>query len=535
MSIPEAFLLLTIPNATVTLAGYSQTGVLFLECVTVQLPDTSSSTDRDVFLVVRSGSIEAPVDPTQIIRKTEGQGHRTFSFHLTDSDSDPPVLVISVFCGPESGPNSLEDLGTFETILAQYAAEFRSAPSGADVKAPIKPPSKGFVGYDASHGDLRGHLLVVNQDDGEIVAQFDRDTYKLQEDPQIHERGHENDAIIIEVPDDRPGYEQDATALQMFVRAIPPEEQDWVTKSATIVSHAISATTNLLLTTISTASNYYISHSAPSPHHSAATYRNGIAPGPPPRALVFLTSEKTRKGLASVHDVSSQAVQVSSKTVSAIDGMIRRAMGSRPKHQRLLDQAAPVASASRLSPVPMSMPIPTVSGSGVGAGVMPPKLPPRAPSPSYNHLSPPPYTTYPSLPNDGKPPLPLRRSPSPANAPPLPPRTLQGFPDRGAPLVLPQPRVPLSRKERILLSADLILSTLDHETRRVLDAGTATVGSVMSHKYGAEAAESSVLMAGTARNVGLVYVDMRGIGRRALLKRAGRQFVKGRLSNNKYK
>lgn len=38
-----------------------------------------------------------------------------------------------------------------------------------------------------------------------------------------------------------------------------------------------------------------------------------------------------------------------------------------------------------------------------------------------------------------------------------------------------------------------------------------------------------MLLAGTARNIGLVYIDMTGIGRRALLKRAGVHFAKGRL------
>lgn len=52
-------------------------------------------------------------------------------------------------------------------------------------------------------------------------------------------------------------------------------------------------------------------------------------------------------------------------------------------------------------------------------------------------------------------------------------------------------------------------------------------------RYGPEAAETSQMLAGTARNAGLVYVDLRGIGRRAILKRAGKQFVKGRFSSNK--
>jgi len=55
----------------------------------------------------------------------------------------------------------------------------------------------------------------------------------------------------------------------------------------------------------------------------------------------------------------------------------------------------------------------------------------------------------------------------------------------------------------------------------------------ISRRYGPEAAHASMLLAGTARNVGLVYIDMHGVGRRALLRRAGRTFVKARFSSNK--
>jgi spartin len=37
----------------------------------------------------------------------------------------------------------------------------------------------------------------------------------------------------------------------------------------------------------------------------------------------------------------------------------------------------------------------------------------------------------------------------------------------------------------------------------------------------------------TARNVVLVYVDMRGFARRALLKKSGVEFVKARIAKNK--
>ena len=45
-------------------------------------------------------------------------------------------------------------------------------------------------------------------------------------------------------------------------------------------------------------------------------------------------------------------------------------------------------------------------------------------------------------------------------------------------------------------------------------------------RYGKDAATTSNLMGGTAKNLALVYIDMRGIGRKALIKRAGKQYIK---------
>ncbi|KAG6861653.1 hypothetical protein C0995_013655 [Termitomyces sp. Mi166 len=520
MSIPEAFLLLTLPNTTLSFSGVNQTGVLNLHCVTVQVPNTFNPANRDVYLVLRLGSIEIPLDPERMIQRTDDKGHQVYTiFDLAESGASEIVISVALPSPPEANPVFLEDLATFETIIAQYAVEFRSTSAGGaitDAKVPAIPHVNELIGsgFPGAYGDLRGHLVVVNEENGEVVAQFDKSTFNLKEDPQLHEHGHENDVVIIEVPDNRPGDEQDATALQMFARAVPPDQQDWITKSATVVSHAISTTTNLLLTAITTASDYYISHSKSSPHHSASPSPAGTST-PPPRALVFLTSERTRKGLASVHAVSSQAVKVSSKTVATIDNMIRRAMGSKPKHERQFSKSL---TSNTLSPTP--------SYSGISS----PPFPLRVPSPSYARLSSPPgFPGQSSQSTDGKPPLPPRRSPSPV--PPLPHRASPGAADKPT-IVATQPRAPLSKKERILLSADLILSTIDHDTRRLLDTGTASISSIMGHKYGPEAAETSQLLAGTARNVGLVYVDVRGIGRRAILKRAGKQFIKARISSS---
>lgn len=51
------------------------------------------------------------------------------------------------------------------------------------------------------------------------------------------------------------------------------------------------------------------------------------------------------------------------------------------------------------------------------------------------------------------------------------------------------------------------------------------------HRYGAEAARSAGLITGVTANIVAVYIDMRGIGRRAIVRRAGKEFVKARMSN----
>ena len=51
---------------------------------------------------------------------------------------------------------------------------------------------------------------------------------------ELRRRGHENDPVIIEVPETVEGEE---SAMQFFVRAVPPEERDWLTTSATVVRY----------------------------------------------------------------------------------------------------------------------------------------------------------------------------------------------------------------------------------------------------------------------------------------------------------
>ncbi|KAF8894779.1 hypothetical protein BD779DRAFT_1502872 [Infundibulicybe gibba] len=505
ISQPEAYLLLSLSNATLTTTtAIRQSGTLDLECVSMPISQSGES-DRDVYLVLRLNSFETPIDPARVIHVSHANNSLSRTYTFRGTSHDPTEIIVSISQSPLAGGRSegfVEDLETFEGILSQYA-DLRMN----DGKNDSATPKNNIIGsaVPGGYGDLRGHLVLVNEETGEIMGEMD-DRFRVREDPWLNEKGHENDPVLLELPEES-AEEHDANAMEMFVRAIPPDQQDWMTTSASVVSHAISQTTNLLLTTVTAASNYYISHSAPSPHNPVARattptppVAGGSAPPLPPRALVFLSSESTRKNLSTVHAVSGQAVKVSSKTVALIDNMIRRAVGGRAKKAR----------GDRLA----------AASSNYPSGSLTPPLPPRAPSPS-----PPTYSSAMLAPGN-QPKLPPRRSPSPG--PPLPPRAIPGPPSDYQP-----PQNKISRGERFLLSADLILSTIDHSTRRILDTGTERIGAVVGHKYGSEAAESSLLMAGTARNVGLVYVDMHGIGRRALLKRAGKQFVKARVQSSR--
>jgi spartin len=223
---PEAFDLLTIPNATLTAPDVKESGTLHLVCVTVQHPDAADA-DRDVYLMMRVNNVETPIDPAGTIQRTDEPGSRTYTFHSTDIYPADRVVKVPT---ADSNQYLAEDLETFDNLLGQYS-ELRPGETSVPVPAPVidkgKDPETGE--YDQ---DLRGQLVAINEDTGEVIGQFDDTQFKLQEDPKMHEKGKENEPVYIEVSEDD---EAGMTALELFARTIPPEEQDWITSGATVV------------------------------------------------------------------------------------------------------------------------------------------------------------------------------------------------------------------------------------------------------------------------------------------------------------
>jgi len=117
--------------------------------------------------------------------------------------------------------------------------------------------------------------------------------------------------------------------------------------------------------------------------------------------------------------------------------------------------------------------------------------------------------------------------------PPPPSRPGEKTPVSGSSTPIPTPSQTPAPKEkprfinRLLISTDLLLTTLEKSGKDLLDSGTQNLARSLTHKYGQDTGDATLMIGNTAQNVGAVYIDARGIGRRALLRRAGKGVVKG--------
>ncbi|KAI0781426.1 hypothetical protein BD413DRAFT_505234 [Trametes elegans] len=557
---PEAFILLHIPDVILTAAGVSESGTLALECValapnnddkTAPLAASISAEDRSLYLVLNLNSLELPLDPTHPISvQVANDGTRTYTFQSaaeSPAEQGSHSIYLTVPIPQRPDPHRAETIEAFDHILAQYA-QVEGIPHDAPPEASVgAPPSTD----GAAQEDLRGKLVLMDEESGEVVGELP-DRVRIKEDPALAraEKGVDGEPapVLLELPPDvYDAYTGQGTSVvpyhapesdleearEIFVSAIPPEDQDWITKSATFISQAITSSTSMLLGGLTNATNYYISHSTPSPHASASQApRDGrTPPPPPPRPLLLLSHPRTHATLSRTYAISGQAVKLSGKTIGVVESMIRRVVGGQDK--------AKAPTLRRPQPAPATASAPAAPG---------PSAPPSSASSTLG--PPPPYPgPSPTATSDGKPPLPPRRGPPP----PLPPRSRSKSPlsteDKPSPVAQassPTPGTPtqaaaaprgkpkpLKAHHKLLLSANLVLATVDDSAKRVFDVGSKQLTAAMGHKYGADAGKSTHLATHTARNVTLVYIDMQGLARRALLRKAGKEWIKARVGRSR--
>lgn len=82
---------------------------------------------------------------------------------------------------------------------------------------------------------------------------------------------------------------------------------------------------------------------------------------------------------------------------------------------------------------------------------------------------------------------------------------------------------------RLLMSTDLILTTLESSAQTLITNTTENLATSLGHKYGGEMAGAVRTVGSAVRNVGVVYIDYRGVGRRVLIKRVGKRIIKGKI------
>jgi len=84
-----------------------------------------------------------------------------------------------------------------------------------------------------------------------------------------------------------------------------------------------------------------------------------------------------------------------------------------------------------------------------------------------------------------------------------------------------------------LIAFNTVWDSLDAGGRHVL-ASTSTAGTqAIGHRYGPEAGSAFQQAAGGVTNVALVYIDVRGIGKRALLKSAGKSAIRAKMPDGR--
>ena len=212
-----------------------------------------------------------PVIPISLIICQDGR--RVYSF-VTRVNTEKEVsvsLTLPALSGSKDSDSVAGDIETFDHILTQYA-DFRWAYESSS--SPVIPPSptsspsyantstappyfydneEDIVGTKVQEGkhvdnpELRGHLVLMDEASGEVLGQVPTQTTAIKEDPSVSGSsaiGQQNAGpVVLELPPDvydaytgaRPLTEVTPDLLEareIFVTAVPPGQEDWITKSA---------------------------------------------------------------------------------------------------------------------------------------------------------------------------------------------------------------------------------------------------------------------------------------------------------------
>lgn len=101
----------------------------------------------------------------------------------------------------------------------------------------------------------------------------------------------------------------------------------------------------------------------------------------------------------------------------------------------------------------------------------------------------------------------------------------RGFDKDGNPIETYKPGV----LNKSLMAFNTVVDGMEQAGRNLLTGASSGVTTVVGHRWGAEAGEVADYLTGGVKNVGLVYIDVTGVSRRAILKSVAKGMVVGNV------
>ncbi|KAI0394697.1 senescence-associated protein-domain-containing protein [Xylariaceae sp. FL0594] len=80
-----------------------------------------------------------------------------------------------------------------------------------------------------------------------------------------------------------------------------------------------------------------------------------------------------------------------------------------------------------------------------------------------------------------------------------------------------------------LMAFSTVADGIDYATKNLLNSASSSATTIVAHKWGGEAGEMTKHLGGSVKNVALVYVDVTGVSRKAIIKAVGKGMVVGKV------
>ncbi|GHJ88251.1 hypothetical protein NliqN6_4653 [Naganishia liquefaciens] len=505
----QGYLLLTLDNVRVVqvFAGSESllaTGELVLECISLPIDPAlgkqqanpfadASDPTKDLWLVVKVGTFELPLLPDHKIQKTTQPDGSTVYAIPSPHPRSGAGATAKVILPRAVSPEDTEDFETFEVLLKQYGClpssqVSRAIKGAAAIVAPSVPPRSAPAAGTSSPRTVQdqrgGRFVLVDEGTGQVIGELDNRIdvevgHGVNAAPSASAAGGDgkmSEPVVVDF-----GVLDEGWAEKVTVQNIDEQDMnDWMLKSAHYISKGLLMFSSTASKSMTSAAELYIRNTKP-------------------RAEPVKFSPTTKEGIRQVHNVSTKGVKVTKKTLDTVNSAIGRVVekaadkgyGSYDKAQTIWNNNSPGSSrrASEGGAAPYGQP------------------PPYAEKPAHLQVD----TKTPASQGPG-------RTASPGTQPSSAGQSQRPF------------------WNRVFLAADVIGSSIEAAGQTLITSGTNAAAEAAGHKYGAEAGEATRILGGSVRNVALVYVDVRGVGRKTLFKSTAKGFkgvVKTRLADGK--